>query len=289
MVMRLLVIINPHSSKTERLLGEALGHLALAGLELNLRPCAVRDAGLATLRKEGPGADGIVIAGGDGTLNGVLPALLELDKPVGIIPTGTANDLARTLAIPADPTAAAALIGLGKRRRVDVGLVNASHFMNIASLGLSVRIAENQNENLKKQFGLLSYAIAAIDTLRDAERFTATIETSDNRKKVNAYQIVVGNGVHFGGGMTVSPDADIADGMLDVYAIETDSVASLIALAPELKSGSLVEREDVTYFRSREVRISTSEEMPVSTDGEVTAQTPATFSVVPKRLEFFVP
>jgi YegS/Rv2252/BmrU family lipid kinase len=167
--------------------------------------------------------------------------------------------------------------------------VNDSYFLNVASIGLSVRIAERQTELQKKQLGILSYAVAALGTLSEAERFEATIELRGHQARVHAYQIAVGNGVHFGGGMKVSPEALIDDGLLDIYAIETASIPDLIALAPQLRSGTLVERDDVAYFRSEEALITTIEPMPVNTDGELTTETPATFSVLRSALEFFAP
>jgi YegS/Rv2252/BmrU family lipid kinase len=237
----------------------------------------------------GPSVDAIVIAGGDGTLNGAIPALIGQGKPVGVLPMGTANDLARTLGIALDPVAAANIIAAGNKRRVDVGRVNDAYFLNVASIGLSVHIAEKQDEQLKKQFGVFSYAVAAISTLSEAERFEATIDFRGRQESVHAYQIVVGNGVHFGGGMIVSPEAGIDDGLLDIYAIETASVPDLISLAPQLRTGTLVDRNDVAYFRSGEALIKTARPMPINTDGEVTTQTPATFSVLRLALEFFAP
>ena len=125
--------------------------------------------------------------------------------------------------------------------------------------------------------------------LNEAERFEATVTCGERSETVRAYQIAIGNGIHYGGGLTVSPEAEIDDGLLDVYAIETASVAELIALAPRLRDGTLVERDDVAFFRGPTARIETPKPMPVNTDGEVTTETPAEFSVLPKALEVFAP
>ena len=122
-----------------------------------------------------------------------------------------------------------------------------------------------------------------------AERFKAIITCGGRSERVDAYQIAIGNGIHFGGGLTVSPEAAIDDGLLDVYAIETASVPELIALAPRLRDGTLVERDDVAFFRGPSARVETRAPMPVNTDGEVTTETPAEFSVLPKALTIFAP
>ena len=248
---RLLLVVNLHASRARASLGNAVACLAAHGFDLDIRQTSDRDS-LARLVKDCSDAvDAIVVAGGDGTVNGAIPALIAAGKPVGILPLGTANDLALTLGIPADPLAAADVIAAGATRRIDVGKVNDAHFLNVASIGLSVKIAEKQDEELKKQWGIFSYVVAAVGTLTEAERFEAVITCEGRSEKVRAYQVAVGNGIHYGGGLTVSPEARIDDGLLDVYAIETASVAELIALAPRLRDGTLVERDDVAFFRGR--------------------------------------
>ncbi len=286
---RLLLVINLHASRARASVGNAVACLAGHGFDLDIRQSADR-ASLARLVKDCiGGVDAVVVAGGDGTVNGAIPALIEAGKPVGILPFGTANDLALTLGIPVDPVAAANVIAEGATRRIDVGKVNDAHFLNVASIGLSVRIAEKQDEELKKQWGIFSYVVAAVGTLTEAERFEAVITCDGRSETVRAYQVAVGNGIHYGGGLTVSPEARIDDGVLDVYAIETASVAELIALAPRLRDGTLVERDDVAFFRGPTVRIETRQPMPVNTDGELTTETPAAFSVLPRAIALFAP
>jgi YegS/Rv2252/BmrU family lipid kinase len=286
---RLLVAVNLHASRAGDSLGAALVALASHGFALDVRASHDRDSLAALLRRDAAAADAIVVAGGDGTVNGAIPALLEAGKPVGILPCGTANDLALTLGIPADPLAAAAIIAEGRTRRIDVGRVNDAYFLNVASIGLSVAVAARQSEALKREWGILSYIVAAASALTTAHRFTATIACGGRTERIEAYQIAVGNGRHYGGGLSVSPGARIDDGLLDIYAIATASVADLVALAPRLRDGTLVERDDVAFFRGPTVRIETSRPMPVNTDGEVTTETPAAFSVLPAALPVLAP
>ncbi len=286
---RLLVVVNLHASRAERMIGGALAHLAAHGFDIDLRQSGSRESLPELIGNCCEACDAIVMAGGDGTVNGAIPALIEAGKPVGILPFGTANDLALTLDIPSDPLAAAGVIAKGHLRRIDVGRVNDAHFINVASIGLAVNIAERQNEELKRQWGIFSYAVAAMDTLSAAQRFPARVTCGERSEQVEAFQIAVGNGIHYGGGLMVSPDARIDDGLLDAYVIETTSVANLIALAPKLRDGTLVERDDVAFFRGPVIRVETDRPMKVNTDGELTTHTPAEFSVLPGALEVFVP
>lgn len=286
---RLLVVVNLHASRARTLLGEALACLAVNGFDLDIRHADDRGDLGDIIRDGATRADAIVVGGGDGTVNAAIAGLIDAGKPVGILPLGTANDLALTLGIPGRPLDAADVIIAGHRRRIDVGRVNDSHFINVASVGLSVEIANRQDEELKRQWGVFSYVVATIDTLGAAAPFEARVTCGGRSEIVSAYQIAVGNGIHYGGGLMVSPDARIDDGLLDVYAIETASVADLIALAPRLRDGTLVERNDVAFFRGPAARIETATPMPVNTDGEVTTETPADFSVLRGALEVFAP
>ena len=286
---RLLVVVNLHASRARSLMGEALACLAINGFDLDIRHADDRDGVGGVIRDGARHADAIVIGGGDGTVNAAIAGLIEAGKPVGILPLGTANDLALTLGIPARPLDAAGVIVAGHLRRIDVGRVNEAHFINVASVGLSVEIANRQDEELKRQWGVFSYVVATIDTLGAAQPFEARVTCGDRSEIVRAYQIAVGNGVHYGGGLMVSPDARIDDGLFDVYAIETASIGALIALAPRLRDGTLVERGDVAFFRGPTARIETVTPMPVNTDGEITTETPAEFTVLPGALEVFTP
>jgi YegS/Rv2252/BmrU family lipid kinase len=286
---RLLVVANPGASRADVALAPAISALVSAGLNLDIRQ--PEDAGeMSALIRDGAEAcDGIVIGGGDGTVNATADALIAAARPVGILPLGTANDLALTLGIPVDPEAAAAVIVAGQTRKIDVGRANGVPFVNVASIGLAVDIARRQDPDRKQQWRVLSYLLTTIEVLGDAERFKATIECDGRRVDVDTYQIAVGNGVFYGGGMRIAEDAAIDDGLLDVYAIEAETIGELMALAPALRAGTHIRSEDVTALRGRKVRIETQRSMSVNTDGEVTTETPCEFSVDRAGLEVFAP
>jgi hypothetical protein len=176
------------------------------------------------------------------------PASDRGEKPVGILRSAPPTT-SRTLGIPVDPVAAADVIADGLTRRIDVGKVNDAYFLNVASVGLSVKIAERQDEELKRQWGIFSYVVAAASALNEAQRFEARITCGERSETVRAYQIAIGNGIHFGGGMTVSPEAEIDDGLLDVYAIERLG-SRAFALAPRRRH--VVERDDVAVGPGRD-------------------------------------
>ncbi|MET4697173.1 diacylglycerol kinase (ATP) [Constrictibacter sp. MBR-5] len=234
-------------------------------------------------------ADMLILGGGDGTLNHFAEAAVATGLPVGILPLGTANDLARTLGIPADPATACAIIAAGETRRIDLGEVNGKLFFNVASIGLSVEVATRMTKQFKKRWGVFSYPFAAADAWRAMRSFRARITADGSQQVLRSIQLAVGNGRYYGGGMSVSEDAAIDDGLLDLYCMEPRPLARMAALLPAFRAGRHRANEAVHCLRAPEIKVETSRPMRVNTDGELTTVTPATFRVVRHALEVFVP
>jgi YegS/Rv2252/BmrU family lipid kinase len=234
-------------------------------------------------------ADAIVVCGGDGSISSAAPAVMDSGLPLGIIPAGTANDLARTLSIPLDFAAAADLIVAGQTRRIDVGMVNGHAFFNVASIGLSSELAEKLDPELKKRFGRLGYAVAALRTLATARRFSARIVEKGGGTRVMTYQIAVGNGRLYGGGNVVAENAAIDDGRLDLYSLEMSNLWKAVLMARAFRTGTHGAWKEVRTARCVEFDVETRRPMPVNTDGEIVTATPAHFRVLPAAITVFAP
>jgi diacylglycerol kinase (ATP) len=233
--------------------------------------------------------DRVVLGGGDGTLNGAIPGLLQTGLPLGILPLGTANDLARSLGIPLDLEGAARVIAEQQPRRLDLGEVNGHRYFNVASVGFSAQLAGEMKAAAKKRWGKLGYAIAAFGLLRRARPFTATLIHDGQVKRIRTIQVSVGNGKHYGGGMTVAAEARPDDGVLDVYSLEIAHWWRLVALLPWLRSGTQSRWQDVRTFRTTAMELRTRKPRPVNTDGELVTKTPAVFRLLPGALRVFAP
>jgi diacylglycerol kinase (ATP) len=233
--------------------------------------------------------DCVIIGGGDGTLNAAAPALVETGLPLGILPLGTANDLARTLEIAPDPVAAARIIAAGWTRRLDLGEVNGKLFWNVASIGLSADLAKEITSETKKRWGKLGYGIAAIRLLARMRPFTAEIIHDGVTERVKTVQVAVGNGRHYGGGMIVEASADLDDGLLHFYSLEIDHWWKLLALFPSFRLGTHGKWRDVRAFECTEVEIRTRKRRNINTDGELTECTPARFQVRPRAIKVYAP
>jgi diacylglycerol kinase (ATP) len=233
--------------------------------------------------------DAVVVCGGDGTMNSAAAGLIETGLPLGIIPTGTGNDLARTLSIPLDPMAAVDTILAGNLRRIDMGEVNGHPFFNVASLGLSASLAEGLTQQVKRRWGRLSYALAAAQVLVRARPFRAWIHWQGEAIRVSTFQVAVGNGKHYGGGMTVAQGASIDDASLDLYSLELTSVWKLALMLRAFRNGSHGAWAEVRTVRSGEFEVRTRRPRPVNADGELLTCTPARFRVRPGAISVFAP
>lgn len=266
---------------------DVTARLAGAGVEVQDAPTASGEAACAAIA--GTSADLILVAGGDGTLNGVAPALLEAGKPVGVLPLGTANDLARTLDLPLDAAGAAGVIAGGSTRWIDVGFANGRPFFNVASLGLAAELAQRLGDGAKHRFGRFSYVLTALRVLLGAKTFRAAIAADGEAVRARSYQIAVGNGRYYGGGAAVADDAVIDDGRLVLYSLEPGSLWKVVLLAPLFRRGRHVRWREVRTASGTELEIRTPSPMPVNLDGELATETPLTLTVRPKALEVFAP
>jgi YegS/Rv2252/BmrU family lipid kinase len=241
------------------------------------------------IRAHAAGVDRVVLAGGDGTMNAAAPALLETGLPFAIIPLGTGNDLARTLGIPDDPEEAAKVAAGGRERAIDVGLANDVPFFNVASVGFGVDLTRALTRDAKRRWGKLGYAAAALRVLARMRPFSAAIRCGDDVVRSRTVHVAVGNGRHYGGGMTVSEGSRIDDGTLDVFSLEVGGVWGLIRLLPALRRGDHGRWHEVRTGEGREIEVRTRRSRAVNTDGEITTRTPVVFRVLPRAVRVFVP
>ena len=234
--------------------------------------------------------DLVIVGGGDGTVNAALKGIVETGLPLGVLPLGTANDLARTLGIPINPEAAVAVIVAGCTRRIDVGTVNDQLFVNVASMGMSVELARRLTGNLKRRWGRLSYPLAALKTLLAMKPFAAEVVTKDRKIQLKSLQIAVGNGLYYGGGMSVYEVASIDDQCLDFYSVEPRQSWQWPLFLSAFRRGRHRNLRKMQAFCSPSpLYIRTDPPLPINTDGEITTTTPARFDLLPLALSVFVP
>ena len=284
-----LLIINGKSRSGKAALSDAIEGLSRLGIIPVHKECGSRDELSALIVKEGANAEMVVVGGGDGTLNAAAAGVAHLKLPLGILPLGTANDLARTLGIPTDLDAAMRVIAGGKTRSIDVGLVNDLMFFNVASVGLSAELSQELTRDMKRRFGKLGYALAAIRVLGRARPFRATISGGGRAARSLTLQVAVGNGRYYGGGNVVEKTATIDDECLRLYSLEFVRAWRIVLMFRSFRNGEHGDLNDVLTLRGDSFEIRTRRPRPVNADGEIVTQTPAVFRVLPKAIDVMVP
>lgn len=289
MSSRALLLVNRHARQDQKGLLEAIQYLKTLGFDL-IEEFTEDPKHLAeVIFRYQYQVDLVIIGGGDGTLNAAVDALVDTQLPLGILPLGTANDLAKTLGIPNSLSKACKIIAYGNFRRIDLGWVNGKHFFHVASMGLSVKITQRLTKQVKRRWGIFAYAATALQVIWEARPFTAEIVINGESVRVKTLQIAVGNGRYYGGGMAVAHDATIDDQRLDLYSLEIKHWLHIIPIFPAMREGRHIHWQSVHSLQGEEIEVHTHKPRPINTDGEITTYTPAHFRVIPKAIAVLVP
>lgn len=289
--MKALLIINPNSRRADDpALERGLQLLREGGVKLVPVTPDSADALPALVEQYRDDVDLVVIAGGDGTLNAAADALQRHRLPLGILPLGTANDLARTLGIPEDPEQASELILRGHRRPVDMGQVNGHSFFNVAHIGLGTYITHQLSASAKKHWGVFSYLQTFFTALHHQRNFRVTLIVDGETRHMRTIHVAVGNGRYYGGGNLVEENARIDDGHLVLFSLKPLTVRQLLLVAPLLRLGKQRAVKEVYTAYGKEINVHTTQQpMEVHADGEHLSWTPAQFRVIPGAVQVFTP
>jgi Sphingosine kinase and enzymes related to eukaryotic diacylglycerol kinase len=156
MTQRALLLVNSHSRRGHETLKQVVTQLQALGFEIFEESTEKPQQLPEIIRSYRDRVDSVIVGGGDGTLNAAIEGLVDTQLPLGILPLGTANDLARTLEIPQSIAQACQVIANGNSQRIDIGQVNNKYFFNVASLGLSVQITSQLDKQVKRRWGILA-------------------------------------------------------------------------------------------------------------------------------------
>ena len=224
-------------------------------------------------------SDLVVAAGGDGSINAVIPGLIESGQntPFGVIPLGSGNDFARNLDMPLDPRLA--IEGLLSadltRDTIQMDLVEATFddqrmtYINMATGGNSGHVLELLDDEVKQRWGPLCYLRGAVDVLSDLQVYS-TVATIDGEEFADLplLNILVANGRCTDGGLNVAPHARLDDGMLDVLLILDGTPIDIAAMSAQLLISDYTQSDQVIWRQAREVSLRTEPAMKWTTDGE---------------------
>jgi YegS/Rv2252/BmrU family lipid kinase len=217
----------------------------------------------------------LVVAGGDGSLHVIIGRLLargELtpDRPIGIVPLGTGNDLARTLGLPLEPVEAARAVLRGRPRSLDL-LVDdtGAVVVNVVHLGVGAEAAQKAVP-LKDRLGMTAFTVGSVAAGARPGGWEVRVAVDGRVLPLEGevLMVAVANGRTIGGGAELAPDASPDDGFLDVVVVMSGGPVARIGFGVSLREGEHVGRDDVIVVRGTTVAVA-GEEMPVNADGEL--------------------
>ena len=241
----------------------------------------------------------LIVVGGDGTVNEAVNGLGKAGFPEGVtlavLPMGTGNDLAATLAIPDGLGETEEVIRENRVRTLDVARVRSEgvgerFFINVATGGFGAETSSLADEGLKGRWGKLAYFRASLEKARDFDVRDLRVTLDDVERTMRAVNVAVGNCRYAGGGWLAAPRANPEDGLLDLVIIERGGLKEVLALAPvALAKSDYLGTEGVFSARAKKIRVETQPGgLDFTADGEIIGDEPVEFEVIPHALNVVV-
>jgi len=211
----------------------------------------------------------ILIAGGDGTVDSLVNAMVQknINIPIGILPVGTANDFGKFINMSTDIQEACKQILNSKPVAVDVGKINDKYFLNVASTGLFTDVSQKTDVNLKNTIGKLAYYLKGLEELPNFRRLKVKLSSKECNYNGDMYLLLVFNG-KTAGNLNLATEAEITDGKLDVIMFKAIQIIELLPLFIKLLKGEHLDSDKVVYFKTDDVYIESSEDIVTDIDGE---------------------
>ena len=296
--MRTCVIFNPtaRGDKARRFRRHLDGIAKEATLKLTAAAGDARRLAAEAVRE---GAEIVVAAGGDGTVNEVLNGIGDAPEGfararLGVLPLGTVNVFARELALPTKLDLAWEVIRQAREATIDLPWVDYNtngsptrrYFVQLAGAGLDARAIELVKWQVKKAIGPLAYIAAGLHALLGAP---SKIEVSAGAQRTTGELVLIGNGRLYGGQFKLFPKADLRDGLLEVCVLPKVNWATLCRCSPALLLSGTLPAAVIKVFQVETLTLTSAADTPVQIDGELVGRLPATFSLKRSGLRVIVP
>lgn len=229
----------------------------------------------------------VLIAGGDGTIDLLINVMMEMgvNIPIGILPMGTANDFAKYIGIPRDVTEALNQMFEFGPKKIDLGMINDRHFINVASTGLFTDVSQKTQDEMKNSIGKLAYYIKGIEQIPNLRKIPVKITSADGNYEGDMYAVLVFNG-RTAGNLDLAYKSKADDGLLDVIMIKASSILEFVPLLSKMLRGDHLEDPvGLIYFQTKEITIESKDAMIVSDiDGERGPDFPLHIKCIPEGI-----
>ncbi len=234
------------------------------------------------------GADIVVASGGDGTVNEVACAMVNTGIPMGILPAGSGNGLARCLGISMSYALALRTIIRGNSKLMDVATVNDLLYTSIAGIGFDAHVAQKFSETFIR--GMISYMQITLNEFSSYKPLTYKLTIDGISMEKHALMIIFANSNQFGFNTRIAPDAKVDDGYLDICVIKKMPATQLMNIGYHMMMGTPAKSGYAEYFRGKEITIENITDPLMNIDGEAKIiKSPVTISIKPLALRVIVP
>ncbi|HEY6539877.1 MAG TPA: diacylglycerol kinase family protein, partial [Ktedonobacteraceae bacterium] len=294
--MQAVLIFNPTSGistvteqrmspeDTERIIVEGLRE---SGIEPRVLHTTLEDGGEGMARRAADeGAELVIAAGGDGTIHAVANGLIGTQSVLGIIPTGTMNNLAHSLNIPDTIPAACYTVLNGKTRAIDTGKINDHPFLEVAGVGMEAALFPAAEE-IKRPglFSTLHGVLSGLKTVFSYQDARVKIEIDGIKQRIyTALEVTICNAPFYGAHLQVASQILMDDGLLDVVVYRNFSKAEYLRHALSISQGRRPYQPKIKHLRARALRITADKPLEIQADGEPLGYTPAEVTVLPATL-----
>ena len=235
-------------------------------------------------------ADGVIAAGGDGTLSQMANIVVkeQLPLPIAVLGSGTSNDFAMSMGYGKDWDAYFDRVAAGKTRRMDVGCANGEYFINVASAGMLTGIAHDVTHRWKNTFGKMAYYLRGIGEIPKIRPFGLHLDADGRKEDLDAFLFVVANNSAVAGLKNIAPDARVDDGKLDLLVMQKCNPLEFVAIAKDIFAGCLnPPRRHVRYIQARKIRITADVDLVSDLDGEAGPPLPLEIEAVAGAVEVY--
>jgi diacylglycerol kinase (ATP) len=294
MMARAFIVLNPAAGKrTHEAVRDALDrHFPPARIEYEVHETHTGESfGDIVRSRLREGFDLVVASGGDGTVSAVMDGIAGSSVPLGIIPTGTANLIARELNIPLDADAAAALIASAPRlRMIDAMRIGDRAYVLIIGVGMSASVAGATTRRDKRRFGLVAYLGAAVRNAFSIRPRHLEVTVDGAARSYRAVEVAVANcGILAKMLFPKGPDIQVDDGHLDVWILGTNTLLDYPRYLLTILAGRPASPRMHFIRAEKSVTIRSPAPLPVQADGDIIGETPVEIDILPGAVKVFVP
>ena len=291
MTRKVLLITNPAARRGAAWHGPALGAFRAAGVACDAVITEHAGHGGEVARAEASRVDAVFVLGGDGTAVEIIGALAGTGVPVGILPGGTGNQLARSLHIPLDVRRAVPVLLAGERRALDLGcLASGRRFAYTAGVGGDAAMIAETSAALKRALGIPAYSLAALRVGLRTHRFDVhAVVDGRTIERAASFAMIANVGTIMSGLFAFGPDIRADDGMLDLCLFSPRNAADMLRIVYRLYRRDFRPDPGMLHVRGHEFQIETATPEPMQVDGELLQPAPLHVRVAPRAALLLVP